>query len=183
MSTTKTLMTADELLHMPDDNYRYELIEGELVRMAPAGFEHGTIVVNFTLALGGHVKANKLGVLVGAETGFKVTSDPDTVRAPDLAFVSRDRILVSGKPKSFWPGAPDLAVEVISPGDTYTEVEDKVHQWLDAGTRMVIVANPRNRSLKVHRSRTEVTLLMEDAEIDGGDVVPGFKIRVSELFS
>jgi Uma2 family endonuclease len=183
MSTIKTLVTADELLHMPDDGHRYELIRGELVRMAPAGFEHGTVVANFTVALGGHVKANKLGVLAGAETGFRITSDPDTVRAPDLAFVSQDRFLESGNPKSFWPGAPDLAVEVISPGDTYTEVEDKVHEWLDAGTRMVIVANPRNRSLKVHRSRTEVTLLMENDEFDGGDVVPGFKLKVSELFS
>lgn len=183
MTTTKTLTTADELLRMPDDGYRYELIKGELVRMAPAGFEQGTIVANFTVALGRHVKANKLGVMAGAETGFRITSDPDTVRAPDLAFVSQARIPESGIPKSFWPGAPDLAVEVISPGDTYTEVEDKVEEWLDAGTRMVIVVNPRNRTLKVHLSRTEVTLLLEADELDGGDVVPGFRVKVSELFS
>jgi Uma2 family endonuclease len=183
MSTTKTLMTADELLYMPGDNYRYELIKGELIRMALAESEHGITVANITVSLGLFVKAHALGVVFGAGTGFKIASDPDTVRAPDVAFIHRDRIPESGLPKGYWPGAPDLAVEVILPGDTYTEVEDKVHQWLDAGPHMVIVANPRNRTLKVHRSRTEVTLLMEGDELDGGDIVPGFKVKVSELFS
>jgi Uma2 family endonuclease len=183
MSTTKTLMTADELLHMPDDGHRYELIKGELLRIAPAGSEHGVTIMNIGIPLGHFVKTHDLGIVFGAETGFKIYSDPDTVRAPDVAFIHRDRIPESGVPKGYWPGVPDLAVEVISPGDTYTEVEDKVEEWLDAGTRMVIVANPRNRTLKVHRSRTEVILLMENDELDGGDVVPGFRVKVSELFS
>jgi len=183
MSTTKTLFTADELLHMPDDGYRYELVKGELLRTAPAGSEHGVTVVDITLPLALFVKAHHLGIVFGAETGFKIACDPDTVRAPDVAFIHRDRIPGSGIPKSFWPGAPDLAAEVVSPGDTYTEVEDKVYEWLDAGTRMVIVANPRNRTLKVYRSRTEVTLLSESDELGGGDVVSGFKVAVSELFS
>jgi Uma2 family endonuclease len=183
MSTTKTLMTADELLYMPRGSYRYELIKGELIRMAPAGSEHGVTIMNIGVPLGHFVKTHALGIVFGAETGFKLASDPDTVRAPDVAFIRRDRIPESGIPKTFWPGAPDLAVEVMSPGDTYTEVEDKVHEWLDAGALMVIVANPRNRSLKVHRSRTDMTLLAEGDEFDGGDVVPGFKIRVSEFFS
>jgi Uma2 family endonuclease len=183
MSTTKTLMTADELLHMPDDGYRYELVKGELLRMAPAGSEHGVTIMNIGIPLGQFVKTHALGVVFGAETGFKIYSDPDTVRAPDLALVSHARVPESGLPKGYWPGAPDMAVEVISPGDTYTEVEDKVQEWLDAGTRMVVVANPRNRTLKVNRSRAEVILLMENEELDGGDVVPGFRVKVSELFS
>lgn len=183
MSATKTLITADELLNMPDDGYSYELIKGELVRMAPAGSEHGATIMNIGIPLGQFVKKHALGVVFGAETGFKIHSDPDTVRALDVAFINRDRIPESGLPKGYWPGAPDLAVEVISPGDTYSEVEDKVLEWIDAGTRLVIVANPRNRTLKVHRSRTEMILLMESDEFDGGDVVPGFRVRVSELFS
>ena len=183
MTTTKTLITADELLYMPKDGFRYELVKGELLRMPPSGSEHGVTVVNITLPLALFVKKHNLGIVFGAETGFKIASDPDTVRAPDVAFIHRDRVPESGIPKSFWPGAPDLAVEVVSPNDTHAEVEDKVCEWLDAGTRMVIVANPRNRTLKVYRSRTEITLLTESDELEGGDVVPGFKVKVSELFS
>lgn len=182
MSVTTTLMTADELLRMPDDGYRYELLQGELIRMAPAGSEHGVTIVNITLPLARHVKANDLGIVFGAETGFKIASDPDTVRAPDVAFVRSDRIPSSGIPKGYWPGAPDLAVEVISPSDTYSEVEDKVNEWLDAGAQMVIVMNPRNRTLKIHRSRTELLVLSEADELDCNDIVPGFKCKVSEFF-
>src|SRR5262249_55007946 len=98
MSTPKTQITADELLRMPDDGYRYELVEGELRRMAPAGSEHGATIVKLTIPLGQYVEANGLGVLFGAETGFKIASDPDTVRAPDIEFVKRDRIPESGLP-------------------------------------------------------------------------------------
>lgn len=182
MSVTNTLITADELLHMPGDGNRYELVKGELIRMAPAGGEHGATVMNIGAPLYMHVKKNALGIVLGAETGFKLTSDPDTVRAPDVAFIHRDRIPESGIPKGYWPGAPDLAVEVISPGDTYSEVEDKVNEWLDAGTRIVIVANPRNRTLKVYRSRTDVTVLTEFDVLECGDVVLGFACKVSELF-
>jgi Uma2 family endonuclease len=95
-------------------------------------------------------------VVFAAGTGFKVASDPDTVRAPDLAFIRRKRIPEAGLPRGLWPGDPDLAVEVIFPGDTYTEVEEKVNDWLDAGTRMVLVLNPHNRTTTVYRSHTDV---------------------------
>ena len=182
MSVTNALITADELLHMPRDGYRYELVKGELIRMAPAGSEHGVIAVNITLPFAQHVRRKGLGVVFGAETGFKIAFDPDTVRAPDMAFVDRARIPESGIPKGYWPGAPDLAVEVVSPGDTYNEVEDKVNEWLDAGARMVIVANPRNRTLKIYRSRTNVTVLTESDELNCGDVVAEFVCKVSDLF-
>jgi len=130
MTTIKSLMTAGELLYMPDDGFRYELVKGELLRMAPAGSEHGVTVMNITLPLAVFVKAHNLGIVFGAGTGFKIASDPDTVRAPDVAFVHRDRVPESGIPKSFWPGAPDLAVEVVSPNDTKAEVEDKVGEGL-----------------------------------------------------
>ena len=182
MSTTLQQVTADELFAKRKDGFRYELVKGELRKMSPAGSEHGAIIVNVTVLLGQHVKANKLGVCFGAETGFKMASDPDTVRAPDVAFVRRERVLESGIPKKFWPGAPDLAVEVLSPGDTLDEVEEKVEDWLAAGTRAVWIVSPKRRSVTVYRSMTEVTRLSEADELDGGDVVPGFRCKVSEIF-
>jgi Uma2 family endonuclease len=182
MSTTLQQFTADELFAMPDDGFRYELVKGELRKMSPAGSEHGAIIVNVTVLLGQHVKRNNLGVCFGAETGFKIASDPDTVRAPDVAFVSRGRIPETGIPKKFWPGAPDLAVEVLSPGDTAEEVEEKVEDWLSAGARAVWVVSPKRRGVSVYRSMTDVTRLSESDELDGGDVVPDFRCKVSEIF-
>jgi Uma2 family endonuclease len=182
MSTTPTLATADELLMMPDDGFRYELVKGEIRRMPPAGSEHGSITVNITVPLAQFVKANGLGVVFGAETGFKIASDPDTVRAPDLAFVRRERIPEGGIPQGYWPGAPDLAVEVISPSDTYTEVEEKVDDWLAAGTCMVLVLNPRTRTVTIYTSHTDVVRLTASDTLDGGEVLPGFTCRVAELF-
>jgi len=182
MSATLQTFTADELFQMPKDGFRYELVKGELRKMSPAGSEHGAIIINITVLLGQHVKSNKLGVCFGAETGFKIATDPDTVRAPDLAFISRERIPESDIPKKFWPGAPDLAVEVLSPGDSYEEVDEKVEDWLMAGTRAVWIVNPRRRIVSVYRSMNDVKRLSESDELDGGDVVPGFRCKVSEIF-
>ncbi|HZT60105.1 MAG TPA: Uma2 family endonuclease [Pyrinomonadaceae bacterium] len=182
MSTTLQTFTAEELFTMPKDGFRYELVKGELRKMSPAGSEHGAIIVRITIRLGHYVESNNLGVCFGAETGFKIASDPDTVRAPDLAFISRERIPESGIPKKFWPGAPDLAAEVLSPGDSYEEVDEKVEDWLAAGTRAVWIVNPRKRSVTIYRSMTDVTRLSESDELDGGDVVPGFRCKVSEIF-
>jgi len=183
MNTTLQRSTASELYEMPSDGFRYELVKGELRRMSPSGSEHGVIVINVSLLVASYVKSKDLGICFGAETGFKITSDPDTVRAPDVAFVSRERIPESGIPKKFWPGAPDLAVEVLSPGDTYSEVDEKVIDWIDAGTRAVWVVNPKRRSVSVYRSTAEVRRLSEGDELDGGDVLPGFRCRVAEIFA
>jgi Uma2 family endonuclease len=182
MTTTLQRSTANELFEMPDDGFRYELVKGELRKMSPSGSEHGAIIVNITVLLGQYVKANKPGICFGAETGFKIGSDPDTVRAPDVAFVRSDRIPERGIPKKFWQGAPDLAVEVLSPGDMYSEVEEKVEQWLDAGARAVWVVNPRRRSVSIFRPMTDVTRLSDSDELEGGDVVTGFRCKVSEIF-
>jgi Uma2 family endonuclease len=182
MTTTLQQVTADELFARRKDGFRYELVKGELRKMSPAGSEHGAIIVNITVLLGQHVKANELGVGFGAETGFKIASDPDTVRAPDVAFVRRERIPESGIPKKFWPGAPDLAVEVVSPGDPLEEVEEKVEDWLSAGARAVWVVSPKRRSVTIYRSMSDATRLAETDELDGGDVVPGFRCKVAEFF-
>src|SRR5437868_14984892 len=114
MSTTIQTMTADELFLMKDDGFRYDLVKGELRKMSPAGGEHGAIIVRLTVALGQYVEENDLGVVFGAETGFKLASNPDTVLGPDVAFVSNEKIPPTGIPVAYWQGAPDLAVEVIS---------------------------------------------------------------------
>jgi len=183
MVVVRQQVTANELLHMPDDDFRYELVRGELRQMNPAGNVHGRITVRVTWRLAQHVEENRLGAVYAAETGFRLASDPDTVRAPDVAFVSQARIEAVGEVEGFWPEAPDLAVEVVSPGDSYTDVEEKVFAWLDAGTKMVVVINPRQRSATVYKAPTDIVALAEADVLAGGDIVPGFELAVQEIFA
>ena len=184
MSTTETkLMTADELLDIPDDGFRYELVRGELKRMSPAGDEHGEVGMELAIPLGAHVKKNRLGKLYLAETGFLIQTNPDTVRAPDIAFVRMERIKEIPRAKGYRVGAPDLVVEVNSPNDTVGKVEEKVADWLDAGARLVWVVSPKLKTVTVYRSLTDIITLTEKDTLDGGDVVPGFKIPVAEIFA
>ena len=182
MSTTTQATTAEDLLRIPDDGFRYELVRGELRKMSPAGHKHGYIAMNVATPLNNHVTAKKLGRVYAAETGFFISSDPDTVRAPDVAFVSQKRLDEVGDVEGYWPGAPDLAVEVTSPNDKYAEVEEKVLEWLEAGTRMVVVVNPRKSAVTVYRSLTDIVLLTEEDLLDGGDIVPGWTIAVKDIF-
>jgi Uma2 family endonuclease len=182
MSTASQTFTAEDLLRMPDDGFRYELVRGELRKMAPAGHQHGRIAINLTTPLDQYVRAHNLGVVYAAETGFKLASNPDTVRAPDVAFIQRARVEEVGDVEGYWPGAPDLVVEVISPSDTYSEVEEKILEWLEAGVRLVIVANPRKRVITVYRSLTDITVLTEHDALSGGDVVPGWTMPVRDVF-
>jgi len=129
-----------------------------------------------------HVEAHHFGTVYAAETGFQLAQDPDTVRAPDVAFVSRQRLEAVGETEGYWPGAPDVAVEVISPSDRYTDVEDKVVEWLEAGSRMVIVVNPRQRAVTVYHSRTDVVRLTAEDTLEGGEVVPGWQLPIREVF-
>jgi len=182
MSTTVQSMAAADLLRLPADGRRYELIRGELRQMAPAGPIHGRLAMRMAAHLFQHVEAHHLGTVYAAETGFQLTQDPDTVRAPDVAFVSRQRLEAVGEIEGYWPGAPDVAVEVISPSDRYTDVEDKVVEWLAAGSQMVIVVNPRQRSVTVYHSRTDMVRLTEEDVLDGGAVVPGWQLPITEVF-
>jgi Uma2 family endonuclease len=183
MSATLTKpVTAEELLAMPDDGYRYELVEGELRRMSPAGDEHGRVGMELAVPLGSHVKKNNLGKLYLAETGFLVKTNPDTVRAPDIAFVRMERIKQSPGVRGYRVGAPDLAVEVVSPGDTVNEVEEKVAEWLAGGARMVWVVSPKLQTVTVYRSLIDIVTLTAKDKLDGADVVPGFQINVAEIF-
>lgn len=183
MSTDTRIMTADELLRLPSQGCRYELIEGELREMSPAGHAHGRFTMAISSPLHLHVNRNRLGKVYAAETGFLIARDPDTVRAPDCAFVSQSRVEQVSRQEGYFPGPPDLAVEVISPSDTFEDVEDKVASWLEAGCRLVVVANPRSQTLKVYKSLKELTVLTIEDTLDAGDVVPGFQLPVREIFA
>lgn len=177
------LMTAEELFWMPDDHMRHELVQGVLTTMPPTGFEHGAVTMNVSSPIHRHVQENNLGIVCGAETGFIVTKEPDTVLAPDVSFVSHERVAQFGRTKKFFPAAPDLAVEVLSPGDRVGEVDEKVEAWLNAGARLVWIINPKRRTITVYRSLTDIVLLTENDELDGYDVVPGFRCKVAEVFT
>jgi Uma2 family endonuclease len=177
MSVVTQTMTAEELLRLPDDGYRYELVQGELRRMSPAGHEHGDIVTNIITHMNAFARSRGLGK-VYSETGFVIARNPDTVRAPDVAFVRADRVVPRGP--GYFPGAPDLAVEVISPTDSYTDVDEKTSEYLRAGCGAVIVVNPRTLAVHVHRAAS-VVKVTDTLEVD--DVVPGWKMPLAEIFA
>ena len=181
MSSPTTLITAEQLIRMPNLG-RCELINGEIIKMNAAGAEHGVIIIRLGARLDRHVEEQGLGIVLGAETGFIVGRDPDTVRAPDVAFIGQDRCAAGGVPKEFWPGAPDLAAEVASPSDTAAEVQEKAEMWIAAGTKLVWTVSPKQRTATVYRPGSEPTNLTEHDSLDGEDVVPGFQCRVAEIF-
>lgn len=176
------LLTADDLAKQPNDGTRYVLVKGVLQKMPPAGFEHGICAAEIGSKLNVYVKTHKLGYVCGAETGFKIAQNPDTVRAPDAAFVCQASIERQGIVKGYWEGAPDLAVEVISPGDTYAEVAENVEEWLTAGCRMVSVINPLRETVEVYRPNEDFTILRGTDTLDGGDVIEGFQCQVQDIF-
>ena len=183
MATQLHTTTANELLAMPKDGIRRELVAGEIREMTPAGHRHGRTAMRLSTPLHQHVAANGLGEVYAAETGFRLATDPDTVRAPDVAFVRRERVEEAEDTESYFPGAPDLAIEVISPTDRYSDVVAKVGDYLDAGTLLVVLVDPQNLTVSVfHPGGLREDLTAYDA-IDGGDVVPGWTLPVRDVFA
>jgi Uma2 family endonuclease len=178
--TAAKLVTAEELLHLSIPDKRVELIRGVLVVREPAGGRHGRIAVNVTIELGTFVRAHGLGVVYAAETGFTIARGPDTVRAPDVAFIRQDR-LPSPEPVGFPELGPDLVVDVLSPGDRPGEVLTKVAHWLSAGTALVWVIDPARRIARVYRADGSETIVTADQAVDGEDVVPGFSCLLSAV--
>ena len=176
-------MTAEDLFRLPHDGWRYALFRGELQRMTPAGCRHGKVIVNVTVPLGHHVQVHGLGAVFGAETGFVLARNPDTVLAPDIAFIRRERIPASGLPATFWEGAPDLAVEVRSPGDTGPEVAEKAASWLSAGTRVVWVVDPRRESVTIHEPGATPRRLVVPEVLDGTPLFPAFRLPLADIFA
>ena len=173
--------TAEELLahHLP--NKRTELVRGRLVVREPAGYEHGRVAARVLGRLAAHVYATACGELLAAETGFTLQRAPDTVRAPDVAFIRAGRAPARGT-RGFPELAPDLAVEVRSPEDRRAEVAEKVADWIAAGTALVWVVDPEARTVVVHAAGESPCTLLESDTLRGGDLLPGFEVPVRELF-
>jgi Uma2 family endonuclease len=180
MSDATRLVTAEELEKFPDDDYRYELVEGRVIRMSPVGFQHGRIVMDFGAKLNIHARTHNLGAVL-TEVGFTLRSSPDTVRAPDIAFIKQDRI-PSVDPRGFWKGPPDLAVEVLSPDDRPMEVRTKVAEYLTYSVPLVVVLDPDRKTVSVFRHGVQPVTLGSDDELDLDEVVRGFRCRVREIF-
>lgn len=176
--STKAAITDADLMRQPRDGHKYELVDGE-IRVSPAGARHGQVIVRLTVRLASHVEQQGLGVVLDSSTGFRL---PDgNVRSPDLSFVAEGRWPAAELPDGFAELAPDLAVEVVSPGDSEREVLDKVGEYLAADVRLVWVIDFRNRRAAAYRSLTNVRELTEDGHLDGEDVVPGFRVALMDL--
>src|SRR5262245_8106722 len=177
LMATKPAATEADLLQMPDDGWKYELVDGEIRRLSPAGGPHGRVGVELSSRLNAHVRQAKLGHVFDSSTGFRLTGG--NVRAPDVSFVSRERL--AEVPEGYVPIAPDLAVEILSPDDRPRYVLEKVGEYLQAGVRLVWVVDPKGRRAAVHRSLTAVRELDIEDALDGEDVVPGFRCVLREI--
>jgi Uma2 family endonuclease len=188
MSTTTRLITADELEEMPHrdeqgNDCRLELIRGEVKMMPLVKPLYGVVCARITTALINFVESDKLGMVFGAETGFIVERDPDTVLGPDVAFVSRDRLAAAKTLEAFFPFAPDIAVEFLRSDTTEKEYSLFIDLYLAAGARAVWLFGPKLDTAAIFTSPTDVVLLRESDTLDGGDVLPGFRLELSKLFA
>ncbi len=181
MALKKTLVTAEQLLEMPEAEKGWELIDGDLVEMTPGAPGQGRITSRLDRRLGMHVEDHGLGEVITNEPGFILHRNPDTVRAPDVAFVARERVPASGVPDTYWELAPDLVVEVVSPSDRAGELQAKAHMWLQAGVKMVWVVYPATRTIMVYEGGV-VRVLRAGDRLEGGSVVPGFSCPVRDIF-
>ena len=170
------LLTADDLLRLYSEGVRGELIRGALCRTTPTGLTHGEIVMNLGGALGNFIKPRRLGRLVGSDSGMLLERDPDTVREPDIAFISAQKLPLNVRLSGYYEGAPDLVVEIVSPSDGPREVYHKARMWISFGVPLVWVVNPENRAVEVHRPNQPLLSLTDNDILDGGEVLPGFQL-------
>jgi Uma2 family endonuclease len=178
------LYTADELAEISaqDDTHHYELHYGRLIRDDPAGYEHGVNAMSLGARLQVYAEDHNLGLVSAAETGFKLQTNPDTILAPDAAFVRAERIGDGPLPVRYFDGAPDLVVEVVSPSDTVTRVQQKVQSWLSHGTQLVWVVEPATQTVTVYRPDGSARVLQRQDTLDGETVLPGFSYPLARLF-
>jgi len=176
------LYTADELYVREDDGNRCELVNGAIIMMSPAGSEHGWIANRISTRLSVHVEEHNLGRSYAAETGFVISQNPDTVRAPDACFVSHDRLASAQPSKGYLALAPDLVVEVVSPSDRFSDVESKAELWLSSGSQIVIVADPKTQTIRVYKNKSEIRIYHNGEQVDTGDVCKNWTISVDDIF-
>ena len=190
MIVATKLMTAEEFWQRASEFSHCELVRGVVVPkgsiemvggdVSPTGGKHGEIEHRLSLLLGDFLRQKRIGSVYGGEVGFVLQRDPDVVRAPDLAFVSYARLPES--PEGFVPLAPDLAIEIVSPNDSARQVQREVMEYLDADTRLIWIVDPDTQTVTVYRSRADIRVLDTSETLDGGLVLPGFSISVSEIF-
>jgi Uma2 family endonuclease len=174
------LKTAEDLLRFKEPGKTAELVRGLLIVREPPGTEHGGIAATVLLRLGSYVERHRLGRVFAQDTGFQIAQDPDTVRAPDVAFVARER-LAEIPSRGYAPIAPDLVVEILWPGDRPGEVLEKVGDWLNAGARLAWILDPARRAARVYRADGSASVLGPQDALDGEEVVPGFSLSLAEL--
>ncbi len=179
--STATLISAEQLLDMPENRW-CELVEGELKPMSPPSCRHASVTARLARVLGNYVEQHMLGEVLVGDPGFIVARDPDTVLGPDVAFISAAHLAAEPLGDGFREGAPDLAVEVLPPGQALREGHEKALAWLDAGAALVWVVNPAARTVRVYRSRADTETLSATDELDGGALLPGFRCRIADLF-
>jgi len=183
VSQTQTRLTAEDLLRLPTGNgKRYELLDGELIEMAAAGYRHGKDALRIGAIIRNFVVSHHLGDVVAAETGFTLRRNPDHVRAPDVAFIAAGRLPPGPDPVGFAEIAPDFVVEVVSPGDTATEIQERIDDWLRAGVKVVWAAYSVLKAVVVWRGVGNAERRAGDEEIDAEPAIPGFRCKVSDLF-
>lgn len=180
-ANSEGLMTAEELLRADVPHKSTELVRGRLIVREPPGTYHGRIQSTLNILVGGFVRAHRLGALFGQDTGFKIASDPDTVRAADLAFVRQERLALI-KPRGYAALAPDLVAEILSPDDRPGEVLGKIGEWLAAGVEIAWVIDPERRTAQVYRADGSVAAVAPDGSLEGDSVLPGLTFALAELF-
>jgi Uma2 family endonuclease len=181
-TVTTPLLSAEDIVRMGSQGERMELIDGVPREKEGVSGRHGEIEVQLTIPLGSHVLENQLGRIYPSDTQFKILRDPDIIHIPDLAFVRADRLPLEAERWHIMPLAPDLAVEVVSPNDRYEEVLEKIERYHRAGVLLVWLVQPRRRAIEVHPLGQPAYLLREGDVLDGGDVVPGFRLPVADVF-
>ena len=174
--------TADEFMALPLDLKRYELVRGRLVEVPVTGFKHGVIEINIVLLLGQHVRRRRLGQLTPGDAKHLLERDPDTMRQPDVAFIRAERLPPPVEWEAYGRVVPDLAVEILSPGNTAAEMRDKVAEYLRVGVRLVWIVDPDTETVTIHTPDAAPVMLPADAEITGGDVLPDFRCPVAAFF-
>lgn len=176
-------ITADQLLEMYGKGMRGELIRGVFCPTMAAGMKHGEIVTNLVMLLGAEIKPNRLGRMMASDSGVKIESNPDTVREPDIAYFSIERLPLDMDVPGYAEIAPDLVVEVVSPSDSVRETAGKANMWLNAGVQLVWVVWPETQMVEIYRPGQPVATLGENDTLTAEDILPQFSVPVSDVFS
>ena len=183
MATAKNkLLTAEDLLRLSSRGFKGELIEGELRETVPAGRIHARIAARIITAFNVYVLPRSLGEVGGTDGGVLIQRNPDTVREPDIYFVAEERLPPEEQSDGYLEVIPDLIVEIVSPNDSPGEVNRKTQMWLNHGVLVVVEVYPRTRTIAVHRPGVPAVTLTGDDVLDGGEVLPGFTLPLSEIF-